>query len=268
MSFTVNIKDEVISYDFKNREEFSSFLKGYIVACGIKNDSSHFSFKIKINKYRDIFISQFKNWLFNYQIEDNFILVSINFDAILEENQFFIMGLFVGGGYISNPNSTSYHLQLKIKFNKMLNDIQTLLKSNNFSFHIFQNRILYLKSSSQISDFLKFIFAIEGLMYFEDIRTKRDFHSNLVRASNLEFYNQKKITNSTIKYLEYVQLIKKKKLTTLFTNEQLQFINLKTKYPELSLEELSKLLLENFNINKSKSTLNYWIKKIKKIAQS
>ena len=97
--------------------------------------------------------------------------------ASLEEKKAFLKGLFLSCGSINDPKKNQYHLEFFIKNKKDAETVNKLLISLNFKSKILKREkeyMVYIKSSENISDFIKYLNAINALFYFEDIRIYKD----------------------------------------------------------------------------------------------
>ncbi|MCR8613426.1 MAG: DNA-binding protein WhiA [Mycoplasma sp.] len=270
MTFSKAVKYEILKNEIK-REDRPSFLKGLLISSS-KLVNNFYSINYHDNEYKEIVLSIFDKFNIKYEIKSKAIIFSeeqVTFS--LSEDDFgraFYSGLFFGGGSISNPESKYYHLEIKIILEKYLKKIINFSEID-FKINNSENKSkIYLKKSDEISNFLKIINANESLFEFENERIKRDFRNNLNRISSFEFYNQQKTTSAFNRHNEYIEKIYEKNLINSFSENEKIFIKERRKHPELSLKEISELLEKKYNIKKTKSALNHWVIKIKKIANS
>lgn len=186
----------------------------------------------------------------------------------IHDPSFFFAGVFVGSGSLSPLYSASYHLQISTWYESVVNLMQEKLsKYFNFSvIHRDDKYVLYLKKAESISDFLKSIKATKAFFAFEDEKILRDFNNSNNRQSSLDVYNQTRLVEATAYHLENYDLIKKHHLEHLFNAEELEFYKLKKDNPYSPLSELVVLLEKKKNIKKTKSCLNHWLIKLKKIS--
>ncbi len=115
------------------------------------------------------------------------------------ERASFLKGIFLANGSINDPSKSKYHLELLISDENLANLANELLLSLNFYSKILKRDkgyMVYIKSSEEISDFIKMLGAINALFYYEDIRIYRD-HKNMVnRLNNCEQANVEKSLNN------------------------------------------------------------------------
>ncbi|MDZ7293189.1 DNA-binding protein WhiA [Mycoplasmopsis pulmonis] len=269
MSFSYDIKWELINSKF-NSSKFKSFVKGFVLASGVKKEDKLWC---KINSF-DL-IEKFKellnNFKFQYQFEKgNFIFEAkkLNFKNITNFTSFYA-GVFVARGSISKEEANSYHLEFSSNYQDYFNLIMERILKHEYDFHFNiltkKNKyVAYLKRVSSISTFLQGIGALNNYFIFEERKINRDMKSAMVKFTNLDVQNSLKIVNSSKQHCTYINFVYQKNLKYLFNEKELAFFDLKLEYPYLSLEGI-KELLEKRNIYISKSGLNHWLIKLKKI---
>lgn len=274
MSFSSEIKNEIL-INKKNKKERKLFLLGFLFANVIKENNNFFIFLR--NK---IYQKEIINLLEEFKIKYEFFSSSSSKIRILKVSLFknypvnnftnFMSGVFLSGGSISDFNNRFYHLELKINnlnFSKM---ILKDLKKHNLSFQNFEkhNRyILYIKKSEMIGDFLKAIGAIKNFLKFENARIERDYYNYNNKVTNLSILNQKKLVESNFQYSENYKFIQENNLQKLFREDEINFFELKKENRFDSLADLSELFYEKYEIKKSKSALNHYLRKLKKIVE-
>ncbi len=117
-----------------------------------------------------------------------------------------------------------------------------------------------------IADFLRAIRTSISLMEFEDARIERDFRNNLNRYSNLDIYNQEKLSKASTAHLKNYEYVVENNLLNNFKKNEITFFETKKKNPYSSLSELV-MILERKGIKKTRAGLNHWLIKLKKVAE-
>lgn len=188
-----------------------------------------------------------------------------------EEKTAFLRGLFLANGSISNPSTSGYHLEFNISTKKDALYVIKLLKNFNIVSRLLKRShsyMVYVKSSEMISDLLKRFNAINSMFYFEDIRIYRD-HKNMVnRLNNCEIANQEKTIATGLKQLEDIKYLQDNDLITLLDEKIKEVIEYRLKYPETSYQELADIISQETNHSISKSGINHYFRKIKKLAET
>ena len=180
----------------------------------------------------------------------------------------FLIGAMLSGGSIAHPLE-NYHLEIRCDSNNYIPLLTKALARYGLEYKIiYRNKktIVYFKKSEIISDFLKAIRTQNSLFEFENIRIQRDFNNQQQRLNNLDISNLSKSSKAGVLTKEMILEIKKNhdefcKQSTKF----LKYCELRVQNPDCSLNELSCLLKQMFNIEISKSGLNHFNSRIKEM---
>lgn len=187
-----------------------------------------------------------------------------------EEKIAFLSGAFLSVGNISNPQTSGYHLEFICNTIKMAKDIQSILLSFNLKAKIVERgykNIVYIKSGENISDLLKMFKAMNSLFFFEDIRIYRD-HKNMVnRLNNCELSNQTRTIETGLKHLEMINYLKDNDLIDLLEEKTKIILEIREKYPELSLNEIAEVSSSEYNYKIGKSGVNHHLIKINELVK-
>ncbi len=271
MSFSNGIKNEVLSQEM-NIEQANALIHGIISSGGYSNEKM----TLKLNNaeisnlIRDLLL-QLKIKPKNDKENKNWIVLNmadVEKEYEIKEPGFYFAGVFIGGGSMSNPSSTSYHLELQFYYRNQAEKVKNFLNNYNFNFSLIQRRknwVLYIKKSELIADFLRAIRTPISLMKFEDTRIERDFRNNLNRYSNLDIYNQEKLSKASMIHLNNYEYVIQNNLIDNFRADEITFFETKKKNPYSSLSELV-MILEKKGIKKTRAGLNHWLIKLRKVA--
>ena len=102
--------------------------------------------------------------------------------------------------------------------------------------------ILYIKDGEVISDFLALMGAAKAVIKFEEIRVIKDTRNNINRLVNCETANLNKTINAAVKQVEAIKKIKKNKQFEKLSESLKELANLRIEHPDVSYEELGKML--------------------------
>ena len=305
MSFSMNVKDEIINLKSEKTEKISllsSYIRNNAV---ITNDSILINTEnINISKYIFNLIKElydvtpiitirksfnFKknmSYLLNITNKKNIILKDlslmnndgyfINIPRIYiyeddNDKKAYLRGLFLSTGSINDPKTSRYHLEFFIDDYDYAVFVCELLDYYKLNSKIIERNngfMVYIKEAEKISDFLKLLNAVNAVLYFEDIKAYRE-HKNLVnRLNNCEQANVEKTINSALQQIKDIELIENT-IGLDAIDEKLELVAIyRKKYKEVSLSELSNIISIENNINLTKSGLNHRLRKIKEIASS
>ena len=280
MSFASNIKKELSELKSFNKEELiKAELLGYMISGNIIINDKKIIFST-VSQYN---INRFSKLLYKLKIEDYDICINgnkytitlnsnsieindkIDFSQINTEFQrALIRGVYLGSGWMSNPNS-KYHIELTVNKKEYQIYLENILLKNGIEPKRLEREnkySLYLKEADQISKLLAFMGASKSVIKFEEIRVMKDMSNNVNRKVNCETANLNKTINAAIVQIEAIKRIKKNnKFKDLPTNLK-EVAILRQEHPEASLAELGQML----KIPIGKSGVNHRLKKIEKIA--
>lgn len=273
MSFSTDIKKELSQMnDLANKQKVKYELMGYLISDNITRDGKNIRFSTE-SEYN---INRFSKLLKNVNIEDFLIdiqgkIYSIRLKKIYLENiekeeidkiknieyiKSIVRGAFLGSGSINNPEN-KYHLEISFGKEKNRNIIKKMLEENNIKVKTIEKSI-YLKDSEEISKFLAFIGATKSVLKFEDIRVQREMNNKINRLVNCKTANLNKVLNASIEQIEAIKTLKQNGDFAKLDENLKELAEIRLEHPEMSLEELGKLLKKPIG----KSGVNYRIKKI------
>lgn len=176
----------------------------------------------------------------------------------------YIRGSFLGGGSMSNPEKT-YHLEFVTNNEDHAKDLRDIINSFDLSSKIIQrkeNFVVYLKEGEQIVDLLNIIGAHQALLKLEDIRVLKDVRNNINRLVNCETANLEKTIEASMRQIEGIKLIEKKKGLNKLPDNLREIAELRLSYPDSSLKEIGEMLSPPIG----KSGVNHRFRKIEEIA--
>ncbi|MDD5865545.1 MAG: DNA-binding protein WhiA [bacterium] len=196
-------------------------------------------------------------------------VLNINNDNIFlasdEEKIAFLEGAFLAIGNITNPSTSRYHLEFICKTEKIANFLNNILLSFDINSKIITRGykyIVYIKNGDNISDILKMFKATNSLFFFEDIRIYRD-HKNMVnRLNNCELSNQTKSTQTGLRQLSQINYILDNDLLSLLDDNTKIILEIRKKYPEISLNEIAAIASNEYGYKIGKSGVNHHFIKI------
>ena len=183
----------------------------------------------------------------------------------------YIAGAFIAYGSCNPPTNSNYHLEISIGDLDHANFLVKLLSRFNFEAKISKRRnryIVYIKRADVIADFLKLIGANESLLNFENIRIDRDFVQSQKRVENCLIANEIKTIKAANEQMEYINIIKDVNKEDKLDEKTKTVFDLRIKYPEASLIELTKAYEKKTGTKISKSGLKHRLNKIEAFAST
>lgn len=201
----------------------------------------------------------------NLEVPKEYIVGSI------EEIKSYIRGVFLSKGSINDPRTSMYHLEFVFDNKKEAVFVQRLLNTFDLDSKILlrdEKRMVYIKDSEKISDFLKIISAFNAVLYYENIRAHKEQKNTTNRLNNCEQANIDKTIQAASSQIEDIELINNIIGLTVLDEKIKEAAEYRLKYPESSLNELSDIISLETHTKITKSGLNHRIRKIKEIAEN
>lgn len=171
---------------------------------------------------------------------------------------------FIKKGFINNPNK-EYHLEILFKSKKKANQLKEIILNYGINIKEIQkgsNYMLYLKEGEEISALLALMGATKAVLKFEEIRVIKDTRNNINRLVNCETANLNKTINAAVKQIDDIKKIKRAKKFETLNNNLKEIANLRLENPDVTYEELGKMLSKPIG----KSGVSHRLEKISKIA--
>lgn len=185
-----------------------------------------------------------------------------------EEKASFLKGTFLACGSINDPKTSHYHAEFLVKKYRDSILINKVLSSINFHSKILKREkgyMIYLKSSEEISDFIKLLGANNALFYFEDIRIYRDHRNMVNRLNNCEQANVEKSLKTSAQQINDINYLKKNDLFDLLDDKTKLVMEYRLKYSDSSYQELSEIISLETDLKISKSGINHHFRRVKKL---
>lgn len=243
MSFSGQVRDEIMEYYNKNRDPYI----------------------IKAERFGEYLTeAQYKNDLMD-DFSDYFEISNLSEDEI----KTVIKGVFMASGCIIDPNK-DYRFEASFKNKACAEYFVDLLSLLEFTPKLVKRPkaniyVVYFKESEQISYMLSLVEANKSMLEFEQIRVIKDVNNSKNRASNCEFANMAKSINTATLQLEAIKKIRNSGRFSML-NPKLQYTAcLREKYPTDTLEQIASKTEGKDKI--SKSGLKHRLDKIILIAQ-
>ena len=295
MTFTTQIKEEITKEENNNIEDLTSlctFLKfnatleeDKMTVMVVNASVARWIFKLLKTNYNVLIklttrtMKRFKaRNLYILEVKEKLDLIYKDIDNIFkeistssdEEKKAFLKGMFLACGSINDPKKNQYHLEFLVKEEedaKLIDDLLNSLKIKSKVLKRDREYMVYVKSSENISDFIKYLGAFNALFYFEDIRIYKD-HKNMVnRLNNCEQANVERTLKSSKVILDNIKYLEDNDLLMLLDDRSKEIIEYKKKYPDTSLGELADIITMETNKSITKSGINHHFRKINSLVK-
>lgn len=290
MTFTTQIKEEITKEENNNIEDLTSLCTYLKFNATLEEDKmtvmvvnasvARWIFKLLKTNYNVLIklttrtMKRFKaRNLYILEVKEKLDLIYKDIDNIFkeistssdEEKKAFLKGMFLACGSINDPKKNQYHLEFLVKEEddaKLIDDLLNSLKIKSKVLKRDREYMVYVKSSENISDFIKYLGAFNALFYFEDIRIYKD-HKNMVnRLNNCEQANVERTLKSSKTILDNIKYLEDNDLLMLLDDRSKEIIEYKRKYPDTSLGELADIITMETNKSITKSGINHHFRKI------
>lgn len=290
MTFTTQIKEEITKEENNNIEDLTSLCTYLKFNATLEEDKmtvmvvnasvARWIFKLLKTNYNVLIklttrtMKRFKaRNLYILEVKEKLDLIYKDIDNIFkeistssdEEKKAFLKGMFLACGSINDPKKNQYHLEFLVKEEKdakLIDDLLNSLKIKSKVLKRDREYMVYVKSSENISDFIKYLGAFNALFYFEDIRIYKD-HKNMVnRLNNCEQANVERTLKSSKTILDNIKYLEDNDLLMLLDDRSKEIIEYKRKYPDTSLGELAEIITMETNKSITKSGINHHFRKI------
>lgn len=180
----------------------------------------------------------------------------------------FVRGCFIAKGSINDPKKSNYHLEVMFKKIETASLVLNILKENDVYASIINKKnqyLLYIKKSEEISKFLAYVGATEGVFEFENSRILRDYYNNVNRTINCDIANGNRSMQYCQKQKEAIDFLEKHGLVQKLSSRLQDAISLRKEYPDSSLSELSELSSNVLGKEMSKSGISHCMREIMKV---
>ena len=286
MSFSKDLKQELSKLNnLAKKDQVKQELIGYLISSNTSVDNkenvryateneyniNRFS-KLLKNMNVDFKIEmEGKTFVIKFNLKESKIVTIENSEIFQKENNLqeeqkkaLIRGVFLGSGYINNPEN-KYHLEITFSNKENLNNILQLLKEFGISFkplNSSKKHSIYIKEGEEISNFLALIGANSSVLKFEDIRIQREMRGKVNRLVNCKSANLNKTINASVEQINAIKKLQANKKFNKLDDNLKEIAKLRLENPDMPLSELGKLLSNPVG----KSGVNYRLKKIIEIA--
>lgn len=178
----------------------------------------------------------------------------------------FLRGIFLACGVVS-VQKAGYHLELSVHNEEKCEQLYNLILEQGMKINRSSRRgvpFLYTKDSENIADFLTFIGAMQSSMEIMNIKIYKEVRSNVNRVVNCEAANIEKTVTAAAKQIEDIKYIMDCGEYDLLNPELKELAALRIENPDISLNELGKLIDPPI----SRSGVNHRLERLHKIALS
>lgn len=186
-------------------------------------------------------------------------------DVSLDDIKSYLKIAFVLKGSVNDPQR-GYNLE--ISTNSIEESVLTKESMDIFDLNPKINdkgetKVVYLKDSDKISDFLAIIGANKSLFELEDVRAMKSIRNNINRQTNFDKANIDRTVTASLKQVDAIKAIFNAGMLDDLSDEMKELAELRLVNPYTAIEELGQML----DPPMSKSKVNYRLQKFIKMAE-
>ncbi|WP_165210221.1 DNA-binding protein WhiA [Streptococcus tangpeifui] len=300
MSFTTQVKEEVLNLTDADRSQLSAFIKmsgnlgltsnGLTLSIltenakiarhiyslledlyGIQPDTRyHQKPNLKKNRVYMVFVDQeVETILSDLQLADSFFGIETGIaDAILHDDEAgrtYLRGAFLANGSIRDPESGKYQLEIFSVYQDHAEDLAQLMQKFMLDAKVIEHKngaVTYLQKAEDIMDFLIVIGAMQAKDAFEEIKIMRETRNDLNRATNAETANIARTVTASMKAINNIIKIMDTVGLDILPIELRQVAQVRVDHPDYTIQQIA----DSLEIPLTKSGVNHRLRKINKIA--
>lgn len=195
--------------------------------------------------------------------EDERFIVTSPDDLMICENcrRYFLRGAFLACGFVSNPDSGRYQLELVLPDNESADYVAAMIDkyaASPLRTIRAQKHVLYYRDNEEVADFLNIIGAQNSSYDFVNAKIKRSYDNDAQRAANCDVANIARTVGAAVAQIEAIEQLKVSgRFESLPDNLKIT-ASLRCEHPDCNLQELADM----HNPPITKSGVNHRLAKI------
>ncbi len=296
MSFSANVKNEILSTEIENNCCLHSFAYGMMlfsrafsyydmylltehegvaekyselmkIVCGVKPNlikSDAGKFKVEVTKKEDRL-----KVLETFGYDKKTGASRLNWSNIADEccKVAFLKGAFLTCGTVNDPNK-NYHLEFVVPYLNLSRDLKLFINDYEEldiepkSITRNSNYVIYFKVSESIEDLLTVMGAFNSSLEVMGVKMYKDMRNNVNRRLNFENANLDKTIGASQKQVDAIIHIKNTVGLSYLSDDLKELAEIRLENPYISLRELGDMLSNPI----SRSGVNHRLKRICEIA--
>lgn len=178
----------------------------------------------------------------------------------------FLRGAFLAGGSVTSP-AKAYHMELATTHQSVSRECDALIRETmGFSPKTASRaggKVLYLKQSDLISDFLTYLGAPVAAMGIMEAKLEKELNNKVNRCCNCDDANTSKVVEAAQEQLAAIRLLREKEQLESLPGKLLQAVKAREENPEASLSELAAMMEPPI----TKPAMNHRLKRIVELAK-
>ena len=298
MSFSANVKNEILCFDIENECCRHAFAYGMMlfsrafsyydiflltehegvankyaelmqIVCDVKpklTKSEAGKFKVEVKKKEDrLKVME----TFGYDKKNGGS--RLNWSNISDEccKVAFLKGAFLTCGTVNDPNK-NYHLEFVVPYLNLSRDLKLFINDNDElsvepkSITRNSNYVVYFKDSESIEDLLTVMGAFNSSLEIMGVKMYKDMRNNVNRKLNFENANLDKTLDASSKQVDAILHIKNTVGLSYLSEDLKELAEIRLENPDMSLRELG----ESLSVSISRSGVNHRLQRICEISKN
>ena len=301
MSFTIQVKEELLNHGEQQKSELTALIKmsgsiglsssGLTLSIitenakiarhlyelllhfyGVKSDIRHHQkTNLRKNRVYTVFLEEkVEDILSDLYLADSFFGLEEGISHRISEDddasRAYLRGAFLSSGSVRDPESGKYQLEISSVYMEHAEGLAHLMQRFLLDAKVLERKkgcITYLQRAEDIMDFLIVIGAMEARDSFESIKILRETRNDLNRANNAETANIARTVSASMKTINnIIKIMDSVGLESLPADLQ-EVAHLRINHPDYSIQQLA----DNLTQPLTKSGVNHRLRKINKIAE-
>lgn len=176
----------------------------------------------------------------------------------------FLRGVFLASGSVTDPEK-EYHLEFALADEAFAQAVQKLIARFELEANIIRRRqttLVYLKGQTPIADMLSILGAQSARFAMEDAFIRKELRNNANRAVNCDSANVQRAVTAASRQTQAIERLLRARGEESLPPALLQTAKMRLGHPEVSLEELGRLL----DPPVGKSGVNHRLRKLEQMA--
>lgn len=176
----------------------------------------------------------------------------------------YLRGAFLAAGSVSNPEGSSYHLEIDGLDQSQADLLLELLADYGLQGKMIGRRdrqTVYLKGAEQVSDFLNVVGSHRSMLELESIRVKKGLRNQANRLRNCDTANINKTITASMRQCDEISFIDQQLGLGQLPQNLREAAELRLEHPDASLAELAELS------TLGRSALNHRLRRLHEIAE-
>lgn len=300
MSFTIKVKEELLSYHEVEVSELAAIIKmsgnlglspqGLTLAITTENAKiarhiyelldqlyqvkyeirHHQKTNLKKNRVYTVFLAEkVEQILTDLHLSDSFFGLETGIaQPILSDDlrsQAYLRGCFLASGSVKDPEQGKYQLEIHSVYQDHAEDLAQLMRRFLLDAKVVSHKggaMTYLQKAEDIMDFFIVIGAMTARETFEQVKILRETRNDLNRANNAETANIARTVTASMKTINnLIKIMETIGLEALPLDLQ-EVAQLRINHPDYSIQQLADHLSQPL----TKSGVNHRLRKLNKIA--